>query len=350
MALCRKADQMKPCVFDNILKFEKRSPSICTYNISQKGACQAKDHKRAIEIFDNMRCGTDAISYTVMISHVFEKKDFQEVVNMLNRMLCDSYVISDSKLFGSVMKGLLDQLRLQDAKMMLMLTAQQNTHFQANIVNVVLGYYCKEGSLNTGNNVSLVSKGIEFFQKNFREGKTIYAPNVITYMTIIEGLLKAGEPNLADDYLNEMVSFGFHMNQKLYDIVLNGFISNGHVQWVESYFQRPENDAFNNDVAVWNIMIKGAISNGLFGLAQAYMNEMQSRGLKPDLKTFTPLLIAFYAHNFTTDAESLVKQMKIFGILIRLACMDLQVAYRKSCLAVEKKRFWTAMKKLEKKA
>lgn len=400
--------------FKKILMFENRHPSTLLYNILLKGSCQAHDYKRAIQIFDSMDCEPDKISYSILISHLLDKQEFQEAVSLLNRMLCDARVVPDSVFFGSVMKSLLDSNRLQDAKMILPLMVHQNTYFQANFFNVVVDYYCQrgmvthaeaviqfmlkrcitptvitfntlllgyclskklhlaerlyqlmiKGSLNVSadivsattllkcycSNPSLLEKGVKFFEKTFGNEERIFAPNAITYATIIQALFKAKNPDFASKYLRDMKSLGIYASQKLYGVVLNGFLTNGDMQSANWYFNEPENEGFNNDVVVWNIMIKGAIINGRFVLAKAYMDEMIKRGIKPDLKSFTPMLIAFYAYNFTIEADDLVNEMRKIGIPLWLVCNELKVAYEKRWLVVEKQRLWNAMKKLETEA
>lgn len=398
--------------FDNILKFEKRTPSTLMYNILLKGLCQEEDYKSAIQLFDAMQREPDKISYTILIDYLFEKKNLNEGVFMLNRMLSDTRVILDSKLFGAAIKRLLDQNHLLDAKMLLVLMVQKNVSFEANFVNVLLGYYAKKGMMKHGeavfqfmikrgisptlitfntlllgysvsnqvpsaeriyhlmitgsvnvspdivssttllkcycNNVSLVEKATEFFKKTFRQEEGYFAPNVITFGTMIKGLLKAGKLDCAREFMSEMKSLKIHASQKFYGMVLDGLQSNGRVSLADSYFREPENDKFNKDVVVWNIMIKGAIANDLFDLAKAYKKEMQHRGIQPDGKTFGPMLIAFYGQNFTAEANELVDEMRKLGIPIQYAYNDLKMAYRKTRLAVEKKRLWAAMKKMEK--
>ncbi|PWA83043.1 AB hydrolase 4 family [Artemisia annua] len=400
--------------FKKILMFGNRHPSTVLYNILLKGSCQAHDYKRAIQIFDTMDFEHDIISYSILISHLLDRKEFQEAVSLLNRMLCDTRVVPDSALFGSVMKSLLDSNYLQDARMILPLMVQQNTYFQANFFNVVVGYFCQRGmvkhaegvvqfmlkrcitptvitfntlllgyclskklhsaerlyqlmirgSLNVSadivsattllkcycSNPSSLEKGLKFFEKTFGKKTMVFAPNAVTYATIIQALFKAKNPDLASEYLHEMKSRDIHASQKLYGVALNGFVTNGDLESANSYFNEPENDVFNNNVVVWNIMIKGAIINGRFVLAKAYMDGMIKRGIKPDLKSFTPMLIAFYAHNFTIEADNLVSEMRKIGIPLWLVCNELKVAYEKSWLAVEKKRLWIAMKKLETEA
>ncbi|PWA50922.1 pentatricopeptide repeat protein [Artemisia annua] len=352
--------------------FENRHPSIALYNILLKGSCQAHDYKRAIQIFDTMNCEPNKVSYTIMISHLLDIKEFQEAVSLLNHMLCDTRVVLDSKLFGAAIKRLLDQNHLLDAKMLLVFIIQKTVSFEASFVNVLLGYYAKKGMMKHGEAVFqfMIKRGISPTLITFNtlllgysvsnqvpSGERIYhlmitgsvnvspdivssttllkcycnngyfAPNVITFATMIKGLLKAGNLDCAHEFMHEMKCLKIHATQKFYGMVLDGLQSNGCVSLADSYFREPENDKFNKYVVVWNIMIKGAIANDLFELSKAYKKEMQHRSIQLDGKTFGPMLIAFYGQKFTAEADELVDEMRKLGIPIQYAYNDLKMAY-----------------------
>lgn len=176
--------------FKKILMFENHHPSTVLYNILLKRSCQ--------HMITSMPYRFLTLWIVNLISHMIDRKEFQEAVSLLNRMLCDTRVVLDSVLFGSVMKSLLDFNYLQDAKMILPLMLHQNTYVQANFFNVVVDYYCQRGMVIHAEAV------VQFMLKR------CITPTVITFNTLLLGYC---------------LSKKLHSTEKLYQLMIRGSLN-----------------------------------------------------------------------------------------------------------------------------
>ncbi|XP_047177027.1 pentatricopeptide repeat-containing protein At1g05670, mitochondrial-like [Vigna umbellata] len=108
-------------------------------------------------------------------------------------------------------------------------------------------------------------------------------PNVVTYTTLVDGLCKRGEVDIANELLLEMSEKGLQPNVCTYIALINGLCKVGNIEQAIKIMEEMDLTGFYPDTITYTLWT-------LIGCSKMIYKRMYAQGVMPDNNTYNILI------------------------------------------------------------
>ncbi|CAB4293838.1 unnamed protein product [Prunus armeniaca] len=272
--------------------------------------CKAGRWKEALTLIEKEEFVPNTSLYTKMISGLCEASLFEEAMDFLNRMRCDS-CIPNVVTYRILLCGCLKKRQLGRCKR-------------------ILSMMITEGCYPSP------------YGEMLDAGVVLNKVNVSNFARCLCGARKYEK---AFNVIREMMSKGFLPDTSTYSKVI-GFLCNASkVEQAFLLFEEMKRNSIIPDVYTYTILIDSFSKAGLIEQAHSWFNEMVGNGCAPNVVTYTALIHAYLKAKKVSDAN------KLFEMMLTEGCIPNVVTYtalidghckagriEKACLIYERMR------------
>ncbi|CAM8995899.1 unnamed protein product [Rhodiola kirilowii] len=311
--------------------------------------CKVGRLREAFDLIEKEDFVPDTKMYTRMISGLCEASNFEEAIDILNRMRACS-CIPNVVTYRVLLCGCLNKHQLGRCKRILGMMITEGCYPSLRIFNSLVQAYCKEGDYVYAH---------KLFKKMITCG---CAPGYVVYNILIGGLCgreelpSSDELELAEKVYSEMLDAGVVLNkinicnfarclcsagkfEKAYSLIFE-MMSKGFIPDTSTYskvisylcnaakmekafllFREMKSNNVAPDVYTYTILIDSFCKAGLIQQARNWFIEMISYGCPPNVVTFTALIHAYLKENKVDTANEL------FQMMLSEGCMPNIVTY-----------------------
>ncbi|KAJ6414890.1 hypothetical protein OIU84_003831 [Salix udensis] len=146
-------------------------------------------------------------------------------------------------------------------------------------------------------------------------------PNVVTYGTVINGLVKQGRALDGARVLASMEERGYHVNEYVYSAVISGLFKEGKSQEAMQLFKEMSVKKCELNTIVYSIVIDGLCRDGKPDEAVEVLSEMTNNGCKPNAYTYSSLMKGFF------EAGNGHKAIEVWKDMAKHNCTQNEVCY-----------------------
>ncbi|WCJ34585.1 Pentatricopeptide repeat-containing protein At3g09650 chloroplastic [Euphorbia peplus] len=201
-----------------------------------------------------------------------------------------------------------------------------------------------KGYMNQGR----VNDTIRMLEAMRRQDNVSSHPDHVTYTTVISTLVKVGSMERARQVLAEMTRIGVPANRITYNILLKGYCQQLQINEAKELLREMASGdvEIEPDVVSYNTMIDGCINIDDSAGALAFFNEMREKGIAPTKISYTTLMKAFSSSSQPKMANQVFDEMiKDPRVKVDLIAWNMLVeAYCKLGLVEEAKKIIMRMK------
>ncbi|KAK9058512.1 hypothetical protein SSX86_023354 [Deinandra increscens subsp. villosa] len=256
--------------------------------------CKIGKWREAVDMVKRGKLVADTVLYTRMIGGLCEGLFFEEAMEFLNRMRCDS-CCPNVITYQTLLCGCLNKGKLGRCKRILSMMIAEGCYPSPKVYNSLVHAYCKSGDF-------------AYAYKLVKEtGKYGVRPGHVIYNIFIGGICGQNEmPSLDSLSLAEM-AYGQMMEG---GFVLNKVNVTNYAQClcVAGKFER----AYN---VIQEMMKNGFVpdNTGLVPQARIWFDEMVANGCAPNVVTYTALIHSYLKANKIANANELFEMMLSCG-------------------------------------
>ncbi|RXI00716.1 hypothetical protein DVH24_000950 [Malus domestica] len=303
--------------------------------------CKAGRWKEALTLVEKEEFVPNTILYTKMISGLCEASLFEEAMDFLNRMRCDS-CIPNVMTYRTLLCGCLKKKQLGRCKRILSMMITEGCYPSPQIFSSLVHAYCRSGEYSyaykllkkmvrcecqpgyvvyniliggiCGNRESPSPDMLDLAEKAYGEmldaGVVLSKVNVSNFAWCLCG---AGKFEKAYKVISEMMSKGFVPDTSTYANVI-GFLCNASkVEQAFLLFKEMKRNSVVPDVYTYTILIDSFCKAGLIEQSRSWFNEMIRNGCAPNVVTYTALIHAYLKAKKVSDADQLFEMMLTEG-------------------------------------
>lgn len=308
-----------------------------------RSLCKEGKWREALDLIEKEGFVPDTVMYTRMISGLCEASLFEEAMNFLNIMRCNSCIPNDVT-YETLLCGCLNKRKLGRCKRLLSMMITEGCYPRPKIFNSLVHASCRSGDY---------SYAYKLLKKMVLCG---HKPGYVVYNILIGGICSSEElPNsdvleIAEKCYDEMISRGVVLNKVnvanfsrclcgvgkfekamkvIHEMMRKGFIPDvSTYSKVISFlcnaskldkafllFQEMRGNGIVPDIYTYTMLIDSFCKSGLIQQARSWFNEMVKDGCKPNVVTYTALIHAYLKARKMSDANDLFEMMLAEGCL-----------------------------------
>ncbi|XP_050372402.1 pentatricopeptide repeat-containing protein At1g06710, mitochondrial [Argentina anserina] len=305
--------------------------------------CKAGRWREGLALIDKEEFLPNAVVYTKMISGLCEASLFDEALDFLSRMRCDSCV-PNVVTYRTLLCGCLRKNQLGRCKRIISMMITEGCYPSPSIFNSLVHAYCRSGDYSYAYKLlkkmvkchcqpgyvvyNILIGGIcgdkdlptldllDMAEKAYGEmlnaGVVLNKVNVGNFVRCLCG---HGKFDKAYKVISEMMSKGFVPDTGTYSKVI-GFLCNASkVEQAFLLFKEMKQNGVVPDVYTYTILIDSFSKAGLIEQAQSWFSEMVGNGCLPNVVTYTALIHAYLKARKVRDANQLFEMMLIQGCI-----------------------------------
>ncbi|XP_074332070.1 uncharacterized protein LOC141668905 isoform X1 [Apium graveolens] len=137
-----------------------------------------------------------------------------------------------------------------------------------------------------------------------------FVPNVVTYTTLIRGLLSQHKPSEARLLFTNLIKLReFEPNIVTYSTMINGLCKTGHTDMALWLFRFMQDSDCKPDTITYNMIIGSLCKHGRVDDALNVHSEMIEKGVLPDVWTYSPIIQVLCNVNRWEEVSMFLKQM-----------------------------------------
>ncbi|XP_061993179.1 pentatricopeptide repeat-containing protein At1g06710, mitochondrial [Rosa rugosa] len=305
--------------------------------------CKAGRWKEGLALIEKEEFVPNTVLYTKMISGLCEASLFEEAMDFLNRMRCNS-CIPNVVTFRILLCGCLKKKQLGRCKRILSMMITEGCYPSPGIFNSLVHAYCRSGDYSyaykllkkmvrcgcqpgyvvyniliggvCGNEELPTLDLLDMAEKAYGEMLTAgVVLNKVNVSNFVRCLCGHGKFDKAYKVINEMMSKGFVPDTSTYSKVI-GFLCNASkVEQAFLLFEEMKKNGVVPDVYTYTILIDSFSKAGLIEQARNWFNEMVGNGCAPNVVTYTALIHAYLKARKVPDANQLFEMMLTQGCI-----------------------------------
>nr|DAD47304.1 TPA_asm: hypothetical protein HUJ06_017241 [Nelumbo nucifera] len=149
---------------------------------------------------------------------------------------------------------------------------------------ILMDFYCKGGLWQDKADIRRANEILVEMQN------CAVRPTVVTYGTYLYGICRAGDADLALDFLHDLRNRNQPLNSNCYNAVIYGFCKKGEVYKATRVLEEMKSDKISPDVYSYSILIDGFCKKGDVLKGWNLLKEMESSKIRPSIVTFSSIL------------------------------------------------------------
>nr|XP_043608987.1 pentatricopeptide repeat-containing protein At1g06710, mitochondrial [Erigeron canadensis] len=302
--------------------------------------CKIGKWREALDMVHKEKFVPDTKLYTRMIGGLCEGSFFEEAMEFLNRMRCDSCV-PNVVTYRTLLCGCLNKGKLGRCKRILSMMIVEGCYPSPKIYNSLVHAYCKSGDFAYA--YKLVKDPERY---GVQPGYVIYNIFIggicvteqpgpeklelaeIAYVLMLKGgfvlnkvnainyaqcLCGVGKFEKAYTVIHEMMKKGFIPDTGTYNKVISFLCDSSKIEKAFWLFNEMKKNGVVPNVHSYTTLIDSFCKAGLLPQARNWFNEMITNGCAPNVVTYTALIHAYLKANKLTDANELFEMMVSCG-------------------------------------
>ncbi|KAI7741638.1 hypothetical protein M8C21_017647, partial [Ambrosia artemisiifolia] len=260
--------------------------------------CKVGKWGDALDMVKRGKVVVDTVLYTRMIGGLCEGLYFEEAMEFLNRMRCDScypnVITYRTLLCGCLNKGKLD-------------TGKYGVRPGHVIYNIFIGGICGKNEMPSADNLNLAEMA---YGQMIEGGFVLNKVNVTNYA---QCLCAAGKFEKAYSVIQEMMKNGFVPDNSTYNKVISFLCDASKFEKAFWLFNEMKKNGVVPNVHTYTMLIDTFCKAGLIPQARTWFDEMVANGCAPNVVTYTALIHAYLKANKITNANELFEMMLSCG-------------------------------------
>nr|XP_045086177.1 protein Rf1, mitochondrial-like [Aegilops tauschii subsp. strangulata] len=222
------------------------------------------------------------------------------VLRIMPELNCTPNVFSYNILF----KGLCNEKRSQEALELINIMVEDGGSCRPDVVtySTVIDGLLKEGE---------VGKAYSLFCEMLRQG---VSPDVVTCSSIISGMCKLHAMDKAEEVLQQMLDTRILPDAATYNSLIHGYYLLGQCEEVDRIFKEMSRNGVQPNVVTYTIQMDYLCKSGRCAEARKIFDSMISLGQKPDVYTYSILLHGYAMEKSFHDMHCLIDLMVENGI------------------------------------
>ncbi|KAM0001575.1 putative tetratricopeptide-like helical domain superfamily [Helianthus debilis subsp. tardiflorus] len=303
--------------------------------------CKIGKWRDALDMVKRGKTVADTVLYTRMIGGLCEGSYFEEAMEFLNRMRCDS-CCPNVITYRTLLCGCLNKGKLGRCKMILSMMIAEGCYPSPKIYNSLVHAYCKSGDFSyayklvketgkycvrpchviynifiggicgknempSGDNLNLAEMA---YGQMIEGGFVLNKVNVINYA---QCLCVAGKFEKAYSVIQEMMKNGFVPDNSTYNKVISFLCGASKFEKAFWLFKEMKKNGVVPNVHTYTMLIDTFCKAGLIPHARTWLDEMVANGCAPNVVTYTALIHAYLKANKIVDANELFEMMLSCG-------------------------------------
>ncbi|KAL8539465.1 hypothetical protein ACS0TY_001179 [Phlomoides rotata] len=219
----RKLDMMKEIIGECQRVSEGFVPDTCTFNTIMSARCSQGNLDEALKVFEKMKelkVERDSATYSILIHSLCNQGNFGKAEGLLDEVFEKEILLRDDDCtplaasYNPIFKHLCANGKTKKAERLLRQLMRLGKQDPLAFETLILGH-CEEGTFGNGYKLLIL-----MLRRNF-------VPNIKIYDSLIEGLLKNKEANLAHDTLERMLRSSYMPRTSMFHRVLMELIEKG---------------------------------------------------------------------------------------------------------------------------
>ncbi|KAJ0810458.1 putative tetratricopeptide-like helical domain superfamily [Helianthus annuus] len=295
--------------------------------------CKIGKWRDALDMVKRGKTVADTVLYTRMIGGLCEGSYFEEAMEFLNRMRCDS-CCPNVITYRTLLCGCLNKGKLGRCKMILSMMIAEGCYPSPKIYNSLVHAYCKSGDFS-------------YAYKLVKEtGKYGVRPGHVIYNIFIGGICGKNEMpsddnlNLAEMAYGQMIEGGFVLNKVNVTNYAQCLCVAGKFEKAYSVIQEMMKNGFVPDNSTYNKVISFLCGASKFEKAFWLFKEMKKNGVVPNVHTYTMLIDTFCKAGLIPHARTWFDEMVANGVLIHHCCASGRLDEAHGLLEEMKMTYW----------
>ncbi|KAF6153967.1 hypothetical protein GIB67_041233 [Kingdonia uniflora] len=191
------------------------------------------------------KAGVDAnqLIYTALINGYFKTERAEKVIHLLKD------IEFDLSLYGTVVWGLCDQGKLEEAKVVISEILERDVKANHIIFTTLVDAYFKAGKEPEALKVIEEMQNLDL------------VPTVVTFCILIDGLCKAGLVREAMDHFRSMANMSLQPNVLAYTALVDGLCKNNFLEEAEKLFDEMLEKGIVPDKVAYTALVDGLCKN-----------------------------------------------------------------------------------------
>ncbi|CAF2050912.1 BnaA09g46030D [Brassica napus] len=227
----------------------------------------------------------DVVTFNALIDSFVKEGKLTEAQELYNEMITRG-IDPNTITYTTLIYGLCMENRLDEANQMMDLMVSKGCDPNSVTYSILINGYCKN---------KLVDEGMRLFRKMSVRG---VVADTVTYSTLIQGFCQTGKPKVAKELFQEMVSIGVPPS------VVDG-------AW-DLFCSLPSKGVKPN-VKTFTVMISGLCKKGSLPEANILLRKMEEDGIVPNVCTYNTLIRAHLSGGDISNSVELIEEMKRCG-------------------------------------
>ncbi|KAF7082049.1 hypothetical protein CFC21_085930 [Triticum aestivum] len=172
-------------------------------------------------------------------------------------------------------------------------------------------------------------------------------PNIFSYNILFKGLCNERRSQEALELINIMVEDGrgcCRPDVVTYNTVIDGLLKEGEVGKAYSLFCEMPQRGISPDDVTWNSIISGMCKVHAMDKAEDVLEQMLDRGILPDVATYNSLIHGYYSLGQCEEVDRIFKEMSRNGVQPDIVTYSIQMDYLcKSGRCTEARKIFDSM-------
>lgn len=258
-------------------------PDTCTFNTLINAHCAEGNLVEGMNIFNNMlelKVLPDSATYSILIRSCSEKGDFEKAEELVGELIQKEILLSDDgrtpivASYNPIFKYLCETGKTEKADRLFRALMRRGTQDAPAFKTLILGH-CREGTAKAGHELLVAMLRRDFL------------PDVETYESLIEGLLKINDPITAHDTLEKLLNSSHLPKTSTFHHILVELVRNGNA---------------HESASLMKLMLEKKVRQN-FHISTDAVKLMIKVGLQNEALDMVRCL---YENGFTIDMEQLI--------------------------------------------
>ncbi|KAL3630947.1 hypothetical protein CASFOL_023931 [Castilleja foliolosa] len=325
---CKPGTHIYSMIIDNFYKdknavsalklFDQMPTNVVTYSALICGLCNLSRWSEAKMLMEKM-VGFKKYPNVITFSSLFHElckeglvDEAADVIHIMNQQ----NVTPDVFTYNSLMDGYCLQGRMDEARNVFDSMSNNNIAPDIWSYGILINGYCKKNKIDDAMHLFL-----EIPQKGLKH-------DMVTYSTVLKGLFHCGRYSCALKFFGELQAFGLKPNFYIYCSMLNELCKNGKVEGallLLDALERKGGGDHSRDISYNNVVMSALCKAKKVDAARAIFNDLASKGLQPNVATYTTLIEGCRQNGLREEAKDILLKMeqatKQVNSLMRLLLM-----------------------------
>lgn len=290
------------------------TPSAITFSIMIKGYGNEKNLEKCYELYQellSMNLIPNEIIFGCLMNCAVKCSNLELMIEIYQKMLSLNMKMN-SVIFTTLIKGFAKMKKYEESFSVYdSITKQEKEKSNIIMFNAILDV-CAE-SENYEKLLSIFNELQEEKNENFPNA------NLLTYSTVIKGMIKAKRFNDAYKIYNNLRQTTIKLDEIVYNVMIDGFAEAGEKEKAENLFVEMKKLNVKRTSIIYSILIKmyaktSLKNEGDLTKAVSLINLMREDGIKPSIIAYTTIMQMYLRKKNIKAAIAIFEEIKKEGL------------------------------------